>query len=337
MWASLIASCIALVTSTDAQAIQIVCEKSWKPEFARNVEAQVSEVMTDLHIDHRTANALQGAVRRWTAGSPPQCVELTVSGSIEEGDAKRLANALMNEPLVTQINLFSPGGDVYEAIEMARLVRENLILVHVPHFPSCSKAAANRLATLCDPQSALRKYHAGPCINAKTDPAKCVCASACVMVLAGAVQRQIGSGFRDVRYEAGVPTLFEVTNIGIHRPSASWFRSVATADTMAAMQHVRDAISRSLVEFEVPGEMLDLMYQTASDKIRFLMGEEVERMLPMLTPTWEEKTLQVCGGTFADNAKIKTDSESGSRAYRLASARLSCILVLRTAESSLRR
>jgi hypothetical protein len=152
-----------------------------------------------------------------------------------------------------------------------------------------------------------------------------------VLVLASAPVRYFsGAAFRDF------PNWF--SNIGIHRPTASWLDSATATDAMAGMQGIRRKLADALHEFEVPAEMLDLMYGTASGKIRFLTGDEARRLLPTMSPAWEEKATRTCGSgtqveTFTALRQLERAGQRDSTPHRQLAAQYSCLNTLLEVES----
>ncbi len=222
---------------------------------------------------------------------------------------------------------------------MGRIMRRNLIKVTVPGFTSCTAVMqAELLKLFCDTK--MDDIFARACIQASIPKESCVCASACVLVLAGAPERDAIWGRRhDLRRSpSGAPEMISYSNIGVHRPTAEWLGAASGTDAIAAMQRVRSTIAQALGDFEVSLTLLDLMYQTASGNVRFLTDDEVRQLLPLMSPSWEEKATQTCGsGTVDETVRARSALESAGQKdtapYRILDAQLRCLGALQMVES----
>jgi hypothetical protein len=65
---------------------------------------------------------------------------LIVQGTIENGEAARLAQALASAGVVEEVWLNSPGGTLTEGIAMGRLLRKKGLLTRVPNGAACASA-----------------------------------------------------------------------------------------------------------------------------------------------------------------------------------------------------
>ena len=344
-------------TIQSASAIQVTCAREGKFDASRveEVRRYLDGMFRILRLDERTKEIFREYYLRRIGTGSSLCTELTLSGPIESGDAKKLEIALRENPFAVQINLISPGGNVDEAIEMARIIRKYLISISVPNFSTCSPAfvtfekwlhQGRKSAMWCDTERFDRsdRIFAQACIKAGVPKANCLCTSACVLVLAGAPVRTITPSRRDVRRLAnGEEEGVFYSNVGVHRPTADWLGSVRGSDAINALQQVRRNITQSLMDSEVPLELVDLMYRTSSGKMHFLTDDEVNRLLPVNSPAWEEKAMQTCGsGTtsemIAAQLQLEQAGQKDSGPYRQLDAQISCFVILHSAESvSLRR
>jgi hypothetical protein len=96
--------------------------------------------------------------------SPPNehCYEAVLSGEIVLGDADRMKAFLQQERQLAEIRLASPGGDLLEAMKIARLVRDALLETKTATYD-------------------VKK------------PSEGACDSACAIVAFGGVSRQLGN------------------------------------------------------------------------------------------------------------------------------------------------
>lgn len=357
-WRMGIAIVVALLTFFEnvqpASAIQITCAEEDRKPHAPSMEKwqnDTDEMSRILRLDERTKELYRQYARRVQDFAFPICSAFTISGRIEPGDAKKLDAVLRENPLATKINLISPGGNVDEAIEMARVIRKNLIAINVPSFSTCSPAfvafekwvhQGRKSSMWCDPERFDRgdRIFAQACIKAGVPKENCLCTSACVLVLAGAPVRSIRSAARrDVRRLAnGEEEGVSYSNVGVHRPTADWLGSVRGSDAINALQQVRRNITQSLMDSEVPLELVDLMYRTSSGKMHFLTDDEVNRLLSDMSPAWEEKAMQTCGsGTtsemYAARRQLEQAGQKDSAPYRQLDAQVKCVVRLQAVES----
>lgn len=67
-------------------------------------------------------------------------ISLYVSGPIKEGDYARFRNAIVQAGSVDELLLDSPGGDLFEAIEIGRMIRSRGLATHIPDGAYCVSA-----------------------------------------------------------------------------------------------------------------------------------------------------------------------------------------------------
>lgn len=150
---------------------------------------------------------------------------MVLIGAIAPGDDRRFAQVLAEAEAhnngwdgARQLFLESPGGDVATAMSIGRIVRRGKFMTHI---------AANR-----------------------------ACASACILVLVGGVQRFARDGAR----------------IGLHRP---YFRDSRAADSsyetfQRAYGAVLDAHRAYFQDMGIGGGVLDLMKTIPSNEVRWI-------------------------------------------------------------------
>ncbi len=160
---------------------------------------------------------------------------LVLRGEIALGDDKRLADALKqaNKEMLEwwkihpQLQLNSPGGDVKTAMAIGRLARNAQLITIVPR---------NGL-----------------------------CASACVLVLAGGVRRYAEEGSR----------------IGLHRPYFADTRSATAAGYNSferAYTSVLDTHRAYFAEMRIASTLLDQMSQVPSNEVRWMDQATAKRI-----------------------------------------------------------
>lgn len=123
------------------------------------------------------------------------------------------------------IFLDSPGGDVNTAIEIGRV---------------------------------FRKWHAYAQVNDEA-----ICASACVLMLVGAVDRGVQG------------------KIGLHRPFSD-ISAHSSEDAARRYREIRDRVKSYLEEMNIPDRLLDSMNSTGPQNVRWLSGYKDQRELEEL-------------------------------------------------------
>ena len=174
-----------------------------------------------------------------------------ISGSIAPGDAAKVAALLKGEQMTVSIN--SPGGDVYEAMRLGRLLRARRATIEVTSRSSMPRGSV---------------WESSPS----------VCASACILVYAGATTRYV-SFWQDTTGTVHTSKLL------VHRP---YFQSVSPANARAYWQRADKDIRSYLAEMNVPQRLADLMNATPPERARELSYAEREELLPSVDPAEEE-------------------------------------------------
>lgn len=162
---------------------------------------------------------------------------ITISHEINKKDVQAFIEALksakksiqslglkspdQNGELVLTVLLESDGGSVSAAIEIGKAIRnENVFSVMVPENASC--------------------------------------VSACVLVLAGGIRREVNG------------------SVGIHRP----YLNEDEAYTVTKQKKVYSVIEKNVKDYlanvNVPTELYDVMFRIPPEKVRFLSGEELQ-------------------------------------------------------------
>jgi hypothetical protein len=188
-------------------------------------------------------------------GGLPLQVKLT--GEILPGDADRLTaqlNKLRPDDLIAQLKQKAPasnydprqwlwvevestGGDLEESLNLGRYLR-----------------SADALITT-----------------------KQSCTSACVFLLAGAVERT------DLAAAVG--------KIGIHRPYFADARGKSQASLDSYFTDLHSELNAYLAEMHVPTLLADMMLATPPEEIRMLTADELGIMFPARDPSWDEITV----------------------------------------------
>lgn len=159
---------------------------------------------------------------------------ILVDGPIETGDSDKFFKALedMNGRAQTVI-LRSLGGSVVEALRIGRVVRKLLLETQAPN---------------------LYPYNEMPqCLEVRSAPARaasCVCASACFLI-----------------YAAGVPR--NVAFIYLHRPfvNPTVNRELGFDEAVEVATAIRSEVTKYLQDMEVPDRFINAMLSTPSNRI----------------------------------------------------------------------
>lgn len=185
-----------------------------------------------------------------------------LSGDIKRGDAGRIIAQIEQVISATPdaaakaglydwrqrfwIRLDSPGGDLSEAMTLGRYLRKNYALVTLD----------------------------GPCV------------SACVFLLAGAVER--------VQLDAAA------NMIGVHRPYVE--NTASDAEIVRIFDGLHDRIAAYLREMRVSTVLADMMFATPPEDMSFLSTTDLKRFLPSLDPVWDELTTVRRAGLYGITA-----------------------------------
>ncbi len=83
--------------------------------------------------------------------------QLTIEGSIESGITRATRKLVQSHPLIRQVNLESPGGNVYEGRALAKLFREHQLNTHTEGIcaSACTTAYAGGALRTASPEAAL--------------------------------------------------------------------------------------------------------------------------------------------------------------------------------------
>jgi hypothetical protein len=168
---------------------------------------------------------------------PPDAI--LIDGLIENGDAQKFidtAYKIGSKRRIVQVSLRSPGGSVYEAMKIGHVVRKLLIDTFAP-FPS---------------KFSNRPY----CPETKLFPARaasCVCASACFLI-----------------YAAGVPR--NMAYVLLHRPYLDPSKNALLDldSSLKVANQIRADVSSYLREMEVPDDYATIMFSTPSNNAIYI-------------------------------------------------------------------
>jgi hypothetical protein len=151
-----------------------------------------------------------------------ETAKLRISGEITSMDVNQVKNIVQSKRAwgYFAINLDSSGGDIYAAMEIGRLIRKARAKCFIPQGAKCY--------------------------------------SACVLVLAGAVNRFVGG------------------EVGIHRPYSTYVGKRDYEGTQNEYRRTETAVRAYLREMNLPEQLFETMVLVPPEKIRILSYEEVE-------------------------------------------------------------
>lgn len=193
-----------------------------------------------------------------------QACTIKMTGRIESGDATALRNALRASPpsgwFIGTLLLDSPGGDVREALEVARIVRDALLATsNVDQDSDVSVAGA-------------RSFYA--------------CISACALIWFAGVDRDGYGGQNKTNGRFG---------IGLHRPyfvSDSYRQSPSVVAD--AQQNMTAQVREFLRREQVPEEFIQRMLERSSREIYWLDESGDRAALIGRAPWFEEMMIARC-------------------------------------------
>jgi len=193
------------------------------------------------------------AARTAEIGRGLSSAEVVIEGKIESGDCSKLGNFISSEG-ARRVYLASPGGSLFEAIEIGRLIRalkmETMVPGRLPDDLRAKRAAQHRLMD---------------------HGANFTCASACFFVFAAGVYRS-----RDF----GDPIL------GIHRPYLSdrELQRLSSDQAVAAARGIRAVVDRYLNEMSVPASYAERMFRVPTDQVQWIGNDDFETDLEGIIP-----------------------------------------------------
>jgi hypothetical protein len=210
------------------------------------------------------------------------CRTLLIKGEITQGDSAKFTQTIkVHHPFLDEVDLWSSGGSVEEAIKIGRLIRANLIKTEAPSDHSNKPAGrgwyfANELVPGC------------PERNRATPPkgAGCQCASACFLILAAGIKRYGSS-------------------LGLHRPAiaATNFANMPPDRASTLYRGLLADINKYLSEMEIPPRFAEFMIDVSSKDIRWLTTDEATVLEEV--PSINEWFAATCGAMSKEEKDTK--------------------------------
>ncbi len=182
-----------------------------------------------------------------------------LEGAIVSGDYEKLRSVAEelsfnirdnpNQGFPVVLHLYSPGGDVAEAIKIGRLVRALRWVTDAPVDSSSD-----------------RKYFERRLKNIESDY---MCASACFFIYVAGVDRVGG-------YRSYIAPLI----LGIHRPylTDKELRALNSKSALNAAINIRSSIELYFKEMGVPAKYVDVMFSIPKDEIKWLSVDDISEL-----------------------------------------------------------
>lgn len=197
----------------------------YSPSAARSAEVRINDADAGSYV------------ARW----------ITVEGEIQKGDLPKIIAGFDRTHLVNRIDVWSPGGDVDEAIKIAEFANEMLVEVSGPvgTTSNCKPPFKNPTGDV------MKRY--------PRNPANCVCYSACAVIWLAAPKRTSPYG------------------VGVHRAKfdPAYFSGLNAVQAEQRYRLLLDKLNSFLAEHDVPKSILDKMNVTTSNDIHVLTLDEV--------------------------------------------------------------
>lgn len=196
---------------------------------------------------------------------------LVLVGEIVQGDSQKLASELIDVfgrgHAVGGVHLYSPGGNAYEGLLLARLIRDFHLTTYAPQGDegnfSCFGEGSRKLSGL------LVK--------------NCVCASACGMAWLGGVIRRGTPGFHRVYY----------------RDSGQKF-----GDVRVGVAEILEQLSVFLDEIQTPSWLRDIILSTGRSDMYYL--DERDRRELLVDPTFRDYADGTCDNLRPDRDAVRS-------------------------------
>ena len=166
-----------------------------------------------------------------------------LEGKIEKGDFEKIRTESRGK-IIKNIELWSPGGNVQEALKISEFLNNKLISAHAPDFLTNEGKTIIDTCNLSDVRP--------------RDKANCTCNSSCAIIWLLAPFR-LG------------------TIVGIHRPRFDYddYSGMTTEQAKMTFDQMVSEIKTKLVEGQVNPKIVEIMFNTSSSNIHYLTFDEI--------------------------------------------------------------
>jgi hypothetical protein len=158
----------------------------------------------------------------------PQCLHAELSGKIESGDATRVSRFLDEQQHLYNLYLQSPGGNVVDAIQIGRMIRQRFLRTTAHPYSETGRSSEFKCGTQGKPVC---------------------CASACALSYFGGVQWFVGD------------------RLGLHRPTLEDLGDYDYAEAQEHMRRGATLIKNYLEEMEIDEHVYAAMMGTPSNAV----------------------------------------------------------------------
>jgi hypothetical protein len=186
-----------------------------------------------------------------------RAIDSMLEGEIQPGDYDSFVAKIQNGGLGTTLWLNSPGGNVYEALKIGRLVRALRMDTHAPD------RAGGKTFCLTHPK------------GAGLD--KCNCASACFLIFVAGINRN-------------------GNHLGIHRVfnNPDQLRLMSPDDAAITTGKATNVVSAYLIEMGVPTHFIERLMVIPSNKIEWVSPEDISHYFSGYIPQYSEWVAAKC-------------------------------------------
>ncbi|MCG7865454.1 MAG: hypothetical protein JAY74_03670 [Candidatus Thiodiazotropha taylori] len=231
--------------------------------------------------------------------------EIKVEGAIKQGDLEKikiisttLIDGVSRNTARFNVNINSEGGDVVEAIEIGRFLRNSLASISVygslirPRTHQTSKDDLQRLPNL----KYINQYDIDKNIHdalVESDIRKCY--SSCILIFYGAVERSLRDN-ADQR-DGSITDNNLIPVMGLHRPyyEKHYFSKLNPIEAKQKYKELQKLVKDYLIEMGAPDELTERMLRSSSNDIELVRKEEFEKYYSKISPFYEEWLIAKCG------------------------------------------
>jgi len=231
-----------------------------------------------------------------------------IVGEIVTGDAQKFRKVLNAATPPIRVKIFSPGGDLSEAMAIGEMIRESFIQITAPNDWECFNI-----------QHSTAEYPWWP----KKEPTTtaCTCYSACFVIWSAGIYRFGGKNFHWESFGLpGTPADVrpEQSFIGIHRPrfGAEYFSGLSAREAKVKYDELLLDLVEYLRKMDIPPSITERMSGVASADLYNLSESELESLRGFV-PAIEEWIESKCGHLLTQQERYDYES-LGSRAKDIA-------------------
>jgi hypothetical protein len=207
---------------------------------------------------------------------------LILEGRIDAGDYASVRNFLSDQSnfnkMIGQVFLASPGGNVFEALQIGYLIRRLRLSTDAPSRPPPTvRSSGSEIIRPLD----------------LTNPRRYLCTSACFLLYVAGIYREFVWAGR----------------LGLHRPQLEYKPGWATEkDAAMATADMHAKLKSYLAEMNVPNKYLEFMYSVPPTEVRLITQTELNADLKGYIPKVRAMLDAKCnlsGGTEGSTAAQK--------------------------------